>query len=67
MAVAKNLSVTINLYKKYCLPVITWHKKHSWEQAIQIINTLGRNFLQLLFLQFVKCFFSDSEQKKPVI
>ena len=26
MAVAKNLRVTINLYKKRCLPIITWNK-----------------------------------------
>ena len=44
MAVAKNLWITINLYKKYYLPVITWNKKYSSKQAVPITYLPGKKF-----------------------
>ena len=42
MAVAPNLWVTINLYKKLCLADIKWNKKHSLKQAVSTIYTLRK-------------------------
>ena len=33
-----------SLYKKECLPVITWNKKHSSKQVVSMIYTLGKDF-----------------------
>ena len=30
--------------QKWCLPVITWNKKHSSKQVASMINTLGKDF-----------------------
>ena len=39
MTVAKHLWVTINLYKKWCLPIIiTWNKKDSSKQALSVTS-----------------------------
>ena len=38
------LYVTISLYKKECLPVITRNKKHSSKQVVSMIYTLGKDF-----------------------
>ena len=42
MAVAPNLWVAINLYKK-CLPVITWNKKHSSILVVSMIYRLEKD------------------------
>ena len=34
----------MNLYKKYCLSVVTWNEKHSLKKVAQITYTLGKNF-----------------------
>ena len=44
MVVTPNLWVTICFYKKECLSVITWNKKHSSEQVVFIIYTLTKEF-----------------------
>ena len=44
MAVTPNFWVTISLYKKEYLPVITWNKKHSSKQVVSMIFTLGKYF-----------------------
>ena len=44
MAVTPNFWVTISLYKKECLPVITRNKKHSSKQVVSMIYTLGKDF-----------------------
>ena len=38
----RDLRVSINFYKKQCLPVITWNKKHLLKQALTITYTLKR-------------------------
>ena len=40
--VGKPLRVIIKFYKKQCLPVITWKKKHSSKQAVSITYTLEK-------------------------
>ena len=49
MAVTPNVWVTISLYKKECLPAITWNKKHSLKQIASMIYTLGNDLQLLLF------------------
>ena len=44
MAVTPNFWVTISLYKKECLPVITQNKKHSSKQVVSMIYTFGKDF-----------------------
>ena len=44
MGVTPNFWVTISLYKKECLPVITRNKKHSSKQVVSMIYTLGKDF-----------------------
>ena len=36
MAVVKRFVATINFYKKLCLPVITWNRKHLSKQVLPI-------------------------------
>ena len=38
------LSVTINLYKKQCHPVIKRNKHHSSKQVVSMVHTLEKNF-----------------------
>ena len=35
-----------SLYKKECLPVITWNKKYSLKQVVSLIYTLGKDFFE---------------------
>ena len=44
MTVTPNFWVTISLYKKECLPVITRNKKHSSKQVVSMIYTLAKDF-----------------------
>ena len=46
MAVKPNLWVTINLYKKQCLPGIIWNKKHSSKQVVSMVHTIGKDFFE---------------------
>ena len=39
----RNFKVTINLYKRLCLPVITWNKKHISKQ-VPVTYTLENKF-----------------------
>ena len=55
-AVEKNLRVTINFYKKLCLPVIIWNKKYLWMQVVPISYTLEKSFLQLALLKVRELF-----------
>ena len=45
MTVEEKLRVTINFYKKLCLSVITWNKKHFLNQKVPITYTLGKTFI----------------------
>ena len=45
---------------------MTWNKKYSTKQVASIINTLGKNFLQLLLLKDCGCFFGDRIKKLAV-
>ena len=43
-AVEKNLRVSIYFYKKLCLLVLTWSKKHVLKQVMQVKYTLVKTF-----------------------
>ena len=45
LAVERNFKVTINFYKKLCLPVITWNKKYLFKQIVRITYPLEETFL----------------------
>ena len=55
----KNLSLTINLYKKQCLQVMKWNKKHSSKQALLITYPLGEEFFAVTFLEGCETFFQS--------
>ena len=40
----KNPRLTVNFYKKQCLPVMTWAIKYSSKQVISISYTLEKKF-----------------------
>ena len=42
MAVEKNTGIVRNFYRKLCLSVITWNKKHLLKQVVPITFTLGK-------------------------
>ena len=44
MAIVLNPWVTINLYKKKWLPVITWNKKHLLKQILSMIYAPEKDF-----------------------
>ena len=44
MSVLTNLKVTINMYKKYYLPVIPWNKKPLSKEAISLVDTHWKDF-----------------------
>ena len=43
MVVARNVWSTLNLYKKQCLQVITWNKKHLSKQVLSVVYKLGND------------------------
>ena len=43
MTVTPNFWIMISLYKKECLPVITWIKKHLLKQVVSMIYTPGKD------------------------
>ena len=45
MEVGKALRVVMNFFKKQCLSVITWKKKHSSKQAVSITCTMEKKVL----------------------
>ena len=51
MAVVPTLWITIDLFKKYCLPVITWNKKRLSKQVVSIICTPGKDFFAAPFFK----------------
>ena len=67
MAVTPNFWVTISLYKKECLPVITRNKKKIIEAScIHDIHTWERLFCYCYFSRLVRRFFSDGVKKLVV-
>ena len=58
-----NLWVTTSLYKKECLPVITWNKKHSSKQVVSILGYLGKTFLHLPLLKVYETFLFRQSKK----
>ena len=57
--VVEDLKVSINFYKKQCLPVITWNKKHLSKQLLTIKYTLEKMLFavatfEVFFLDRVK-------------
>ena len=56
----RELKVSINFYKKQCLPHIKSNKKHLSKQAVTITYTLEKKFPTVAtFEGFVSSFFSD--------
>ena len=56
-AVEKNLRVAINFYKKICLRVITWNKKHLAKYVVPITQAHWRKtFSELVVLEVSKLF-----------
>ena len=45
MAVEWIFKLTINFYKKLCLPVIKWNKKYLFKQIVRITYPLEETFL----------------------
>ena len=50
MVVEKNLKVTINFYKKHCLPVVTWNKTNLSKEVVPITYTQEKRFLSVAIL-----------------
>ena len=68
MAVGKAIRVTINFYKKRCLPLIKWNKKNPSKQVISITYAYwGKMFLELLLWKVFKCPFYSKRVKKVVV
>ena len=59
MAVKKNLRLMINFYKKLCLPVITWNKKHLSKEVVPITYKLEKKFFAVANRRFAIYFFLD--------
>ena len=53
IVVTPNFRVTMSLYKKECLPVITRNKKHSSKEVVSMIYTVGKNFFATATFQDV--------------
>ena len=52
MVVEKNFSVAINFYKKQCLPVITWNKKHLSKLVAPLAYSEEKSFFAVaIFLK----------------
>ena len=51
MAVEKNLKITINFYKKLCLPLFTRNKKHSPKQVVPITYILEKKLFAVATFQ----------------
>ena len=76
MEVGKNTRITINFYKKHCLPVVTWNKNLSKfikaslsKQVVTITYPLEKRFFAvaiLYFWRFSSRFFSDRVKKLGV-
>ena len=64
-SIESNVRLTINLYQKQCLvPIVTWNKKHSSKQVLQIKNKLNKRLFAFAILRrLVSCFFSDRVKK----
>ena len=43
MVVARNLWVTLNLYKKQCFPVVTWNKNHLSKRVLSMVYKIGKD------------------------
>ena len=57
MTVEKNLSVTINFYKKHCLLVVTWNKNNLSKQVVPITYTMEKRFFTVaIFLKVCESF-----------
>ena len=65
MAVEKKLRITINFYKKLCLPNITWNKKHSSKKVLPITYTLEKRFFAVATLEAL-CLLSRQSKKLAV-
>ena len=64
MPIKKYFRVTINFYKKDCLPVLARNKKHSPEKFVPRTFILEKKkFSSWYYSRFGSCFFSDRTKK----
>ena len=54
MAVEEDNRASIKFYKRQCLPVITWNKKHLLKQVVAITYTLQKKFFTITALEGLK-------------
>ena len=52
MEVGKNSRITINFYKKHCLPVVTWNRNNLSKQVVTITYPLEKRFFTVAILYF---------------
>ena len=64
MAVEKNRRVTINVYKKSSLPVVTWNKNNLLKQVVKITYTLEKRLFIVAVLLKVCGAFLFRQSKK---
>ena len=50
--VGKNTRITINFYKKHCLPVVTWNRNNLSKQVVTITYPLEKRFFTVAILYF---------------
>ena len=62
MAVGKAFRVMKNFYKKQCLPVITWNKKHSLKKVISITYTPEKMFFAAATFEGLRVLFFWSKK-----
>ena len=64
MTVKENLRVTVNFYRKHCLPVAIWNKNNLWKQVVPITYTLEKRFFAVAILLNVCESFLFRQSKK---
>ena len=64
MVVEKNLRVMADIYKKQCIPIITWNKKYLSKQVVPITYTLEKRFFAVpTFLKVCELFLFRQSKK----
>ena len=63
MAVEKNTGIVRNFYKKLCLSVITWNKKHLLKQVVPITFTLGKTIFAVAAFECLWVVYFQTEWK----
>ena len=64
MVVEKNLRVMADIYKRQCIPIITWNKKYLSKQVVPITYTLEKRFFAVpTFLKVCELFLFRQSKK----